>query len=119
LVQPDDARTSPEPSAADSSARTTVVPTAITRRPVALARRTACAVASGTEYHSAYGGSLVSSEDTPQCSRSVATSTPLGAIRPSTAGVSARPALGISTLPGVLAYGVRYAESGHRPVTCR
>jgi hypothetical protein len=36
------------PSAADSSARTTVVPTATTRPPSARARRTAAAVSGGT-----------------------------------------------------------------------
>ena len=52
-------------SAADSSARTTVVPTAITRPPRPRAALTRAAVEAGTRKRSGYGASPRSSEDTP------------------------------------------------------
>ena len=53
---------------ADSRARVAVVPTAITRPPVACVRFTNRAVVSGTSNSSATGGSPASAEETPACS---------------------------------------------------
>ena len=57
----------------------TVVPTAMTRRPARCVALTAAAVAGGTAKRSAYGGSPTSSEETPVCSVSRATPTPRAA----------------------------------------
>ena len=67
----------------------------------------------GTEYHSAYGASSASGEDSPQCSTTAAVRTPRSRSRRKVRAVSGRPALGISALPGVSACPVRYAASGH------
>ena len=87
------------PSAADSSARTTVVPTAMTR----LAARTAASVPAGTRKRSGYGRSPRSSDETPVCSTTVATVMPRSSSISSTRSLNGRPALGISALPGSVA----------------
>ena len=92
----------PAGAAADSRARTTVVPMAMTR----FASRTAALVNGGTENHSAYGGSSRSGLDRPQCRTTVATPTPRRRRLRSTRAVTGRPALGISALPGVSAWSV-------------
>jgi hypothetical protein len=93
LVQPD------LPSPTDSSARTTVVPTAITRRAVVSSR----AVAAGTSKYSGNGGSCRSGEETPACSVIGAIRIPRATRRVISSAVNGRPALGISALPGVVA----------------
>ena len=91
-----------------SSARTTVVPTAITRE----ASLTASAVAAETLKRSGYGISPRSSEETPQCSVMSATRTPRAASASSTRRLNGRPALGISALPGSSAKIVWKSDSG-------
>ena len=70
------ARTEPSWPATDSSARVTVVPTAITRPPASRVALTSRAVASGTRNRSGCGGSPGSWEDTPVCSTMGASVTP-------------------------------------------
>ena len=101
-VQPAEGTTRPL-NAEDSSARTTVVPTATTRRPTERAELTSRAVAAGTTYSSGCGGSCFSWLATPVCSTSGAIVTPAARSRTSSAAVSGRPALGISALPGWVA----------------
>ncbi len=103
-VQPSPAATLPSGEAAVSSARTTVVPTAITRPPAARVMFTSAAVAAGTSYRSGNGGSWRSGDDTPVCSVIGATATPRATSAQISSGVNGRPALGISALPGVVAY---------------
>ena len=79
------------------------MPTAITRPPSSRARLARSAVKRGTRNHSACGDSPASSEDTPVCSTSGATSTPAATSCVTSSGVNARPALGISALPGSFA----------------
>jgi hypothetical protein len=104
-VKPAAARTRP-PSHADSSARTTVVPTAITGRPSARAASTAAAVSAGTRNGSGYIGWLSTSSastarlDTPACWTRGAIRTPRAASAATTRGVNGRAAEGISALPG-------------------
>ncbi len=97
LVHPAPARPS-SGRARVSSARTTVVPTAITgrRRRVHEPRRGR----SGTSNSSGNGGSWRSGEDTPECRVSGATSTPFATRRLISRAVKGRPALGISGCPG-------------------
>ena len=90
----------PPGSATVSSARTTVVPTAITRPPSALALATTRAVTGGTAKRSGYGRSCASGDATPVCSSTGTTSTPAVTSRVTSADVNGRPALGISALPG-------------------
>ena len=59
--------TVPSGSAADSTARVAVVPTAITRPPDARVSSTSRAVVGGTSNGSAAGGSPFSAEETPAC----------------------------------------------------
>lgn len=75
-VQPAAARTTPSRPAADSTARTAVVPTATTRPPPALAALISRADASGTSNRSGYGGSCDSADATPVCSVMGANCTP-------------------------------------------
>lgn len=75
-VQPEAARTTPSDPAADSTARTAVVPTATTRPPPALAALISRADASGTSNRSGYGGSCDSADATPVCSVIGANCTP-------------------------------------------
>src|SRR4051794_10350117 len=116
-VQPRMATTRPCSSAADSSARTTVVPTAITGWPVSRAALTASATADGTTNGSSYGRSWASRLATPVWSVRVVKPIPDSARRPSTSGLNARPADGISAEPGSRAYTVWYMLSGHGCVT--
>lgn len=90
--------------AAVSSARTTVVPIAITRLPAACVAPTRRAVATGTSYCSANGGSWPSGEETPAWSVIGAISTPLATSWVISRRVNGRPALGIFALPGLIAY---------------
>src|SRR5689334_13992673 len=105
-VQPREAITRPERSTLDSSARTTVVPTATTRPPRDFARRTSSAVRTGTSYDSSYGRSCASRLATPACSTSLARRTPRRRRHTSICRVNARPADGISADPGSSAYTV-------------
>jgi hypothetical protein len=107
----------PSASAADSSARTTVVPMAMTRPPAARVWFTRSAVVRGTFTRSGYGSSSASREATPVCSTSGATSTPLATSRVMTSGVNGRPALGISALPGSVEYTFWYIVTGQRRST--
>ncbi len=75
------------------------------------------AVDGDTRYHSGYGCSLASSDDTPVCSTSGVTPTPLATRRVTSSGVNGRPALGISALPGSRAYTFWYVSSGQSRVT--
>ena len=75
----------------------------MTRPPAARTAFTCRAVASGTRYGSGNGGSPVSGEDTPACSTIGANSTPAATSAVTSSGVNARPALGISALPGCVA----------------
>ena len=68
-----------------------------------------------TRNYSAYGGSCGSSDDTPVCSTSGVTPTPFATSRVTTSGVNGRPALGISALPGSVAYTFWYVEIGQLP----
>src|SRR6185312_4420548 len=111
-VQPERAQLHPSAAVADSSARTTVVPTAITRPPPWRASQIVWAVCSGTSYHSGNGGSWLSGEDTPACRVIGAMVTPRATRRLSNSRVNGRPALGISALPGLIAYTFWYAASG-------
>ena len=111
-VQPRAARTRPVGSTADSSARTTVVPTATTRPPPARTALTWRAVDSGTSKRSAYGGSSASGDATPVCSVIGRTTTPPRRQRAHQSAVNGRPALGISALPGSRAKTVWYASRG-------
>ena len=99
-----------------SSARTTVVPIAITRPPSCRVSLMRSAVVAGTRYHSGYGCSLASSDDTPVCSTSGVTPTPFATSRVTSSGVNGRPALGISALPGSRAYTFWYTSSGQSRV---
>ena len=92
--------TRPPGTAALSSARVQVVPTAITRRPAARVRFTRSAVAGGTSNHSGSGASPASSDATPACSVTVASSTPAEISSVTRSAVNGRAALGISALPG-------------------
>ena len=109
-VQPSPARRRPRVTV--SSARTTVVPTAITRPPRVdgvdqLARSRA-----GTRYHSGYGGSSRSSEETPVWRTIGATRTPLATSRVRSSGVNGRRARH-SALPG--SFGVDVLVRLERP----
>ncbi len=75
------------------------------------------AVGVGTRYHSGYGCSLASSDDTPVCNTSGVTPTPFATRRVTSSGVKGRPALGISALPGSRAYTFWYESSGQSRVT--
>ena len=112
LVQPSPARTAPPGSATLSSARTTVVPTAMTRPPQPRTAPTSRAVSAGTRKRSGNGGSSRSGEETPACSTSGATRTPPVTSSVTSASVNGRPALGISALPPSRAKTVWYALSG-------
>ena len=105
----------PSAPTADSSARTTVVPTAIVR----FARLTAAAVPAGTRTRSGYGCSPRSSEETPVCRTTVATAIPRASSRSSTRALNGRPALGISALPGSPAKMVWKSSSGRAAGRCR
>jgi hypothetical protein len=102
-VQPDEGETSPSDDTDVSSARTTVVPAAITRPPFQRTKLTSRAVAGDTSNGSGYGSSPSSSDETPVCSVTGAISTPLAASSVTTGGVNGRLALGISALPGTRA----------------
>ena len=104
----------PSGAATVSSARVTVVPTAITRR----AALTCAAVAAGTLKRSGYGRSPRSSELTPVCRTIGATRIPRVRRRASTSAVNGRPALGLSALPGSLAKIVWWSESGRGSGWC-
>ena len=92
-----------------SSARTTVVPTAITR----CAAWTASAVAAGTlEALRVRGLAALERRDTPQCRTTGATCTPRAFSASSTRRLNGRPALGISALPGSSAKIVWKSASG-------
>ena len=105
-VQPLEAIEFPSRSTELSSARTTVVPTAMTRPPLALAARTRSAVRSGTSYHSSYGCSCPSRLATPACRTSLARPIPWLRRHASIDRVNARPAEGISADPSSRAYTV-------------
>ncbi len=81
-----------------------MVPTAITRPPLRRASSTCRAVASGTSYCSGNGGSWRSGEETPVCRVIGATEIPRATRRVISRSVNGRPALGISALPGAIAY---------------
>ena len=99
-VQPRAGLSRPSGPAADSRARVTVVPTAITRPPASRVALTSRAVAAGTSNRSGCGGSPASCEDTPVCRVIGAKAIPR-LIRSVTSSVlNGRPALGISALPG-------------------
>src|SRR3989304_4592183 len=100
-VQPPPLRTTPSAPAAVSSVRTTVVPTAHTRRPSRRTWFTASAVASGVGYPSAAitccAGSSTSTGlnvPGPTCSTTSATMTPRRWISASSSGGKGRPAGG-------------------------
>lgn len=93
------ARTTPSGPADDSSARTAVVPTAMTFPPPARAALTSQAVARGTAKRSGYGGSCVSADATPVCSVSGANCTPRLTSAATSPVVNGRAALGISADP--------------------
>src|SRR6266540_3376723 len=116
-VQPRGAAIEPSGRAAVSSARTTVVPTATTRPPRTFVHATSSAVAAGTSYRSAAGGSWLSSDDTPVCNVIGAKSTPSATSLVTRPALNGRPALGISALPGSVAKTVWYDASGHRRFT--
>src|SRR3954452_16137492 len=116
-VQPSPGCTRPRASATVSSDRTTVVPMATTRPPLRCVSFTRCDVCAGTRKYSAYGASWDSSDDTPVCNTTGAMPTPLATSRVMTSGVNGRPALGISALPGSLAYTFWYMEIGQLPRT--
>ena len=80
------------------------MPTATTRPPSSRVALTGAAVDAGTTKRSGYGSSSASSDATPVCSTSGVTPTPLATSRVITSGVNGRPALGISALPGSVAY---------------
>src|SRR5690606_10283733 len=115
-VQPDRARTTPSAPAADSSARTAVVPTAITRPPRSRVASTRHADSSGTANRSGYGGSCTSADATPVCSVTGANRTPRLTSSVTVRAVNGRAALGISALPAPSGDGsantVWYADSG-------
>ena len=115
-VQPVVACTRP-PAAADSRARTTVVPTATTRRPASRVLFTSRAVTAGTVNRSGCGGSCDSWLDTPVSRTIGATGTPRVISRTSARSVSGRPALAISALPGRSAYTFCSDSSGQAPST--
>ena len=80
------------------------MPTAITRPPRWRAAQIGCAVRSGTSNHSGNGGSWLSGEDTPACRVIGATAISRATRREISSRVNGRPALGISALPGLIAY---------------
>jgi len=100
-VQPRLSVTNPSASAADSSARVTVVPTAITRPPEQRTSLTSRAVVAGTANRSGCGPSPASCEDTPVCKVIGAISTPAETSLVTSSVLNGRPALGISALPGI------------------
>ena len=100
FVQPSPAVTVPSGRATVSTARTTVVPTAMTRPPHSRTAFTSLAVSRGTRKRSAYGRSRRSCEETPVWSVIGATRTPSATSRVISSGVNGRPALAISALPG-------------------
>src|SRR5438045_617173 len=102
-VSEDPAAALPAASMLLSSARTTVVPTAITRPPAAFAPRTSSAVRSGTSYHSSAGRSCSSRLATPVCRTSLPSRTPECRRQASMARVNARPADAISAEPSLCA----------------
>ena len=93
------------------------MPIAITRPPSAWVWLMRDAVDGATRYHSGYGCSFASSDETPVCSTSGVTPTPLATRRVTSSGVNGRPALGISALPGSRAYTFWYTSSGQSRVT--
>ena len=99
-VQPRAGLSHPSGPAADSSARVTVVPTAITRPPLSRVSLTSRAVAAGTSNRSACGGSPASWEETPVCRVIGANAMPRLISSVTSSAVKGRPALGISALPG-------------------
>ena len=105
-VSPAPGRMRPRSSAAVSSARTTVVPTAHVLRPAAFARLTISAVAGGIKYGSGcITWAARSSTSTglnvpgPMCRSSATTATPLARSASSSSGVKCNPAVGAATLP--------------------
>ena len=90
----------PSRSAADSSARTTVVPTATTLSPAWRVAFTSRAVAGETSNHSACGGSPASCEDSPAWRVIGATPIPVATRWVTSSEVNGLAALGISELPG-------------------
>ena len=88
------------PLTADSTARVAVVPTAITRPPLARAPLMMRALVGGTSNHSGPGASPASCEETPVCSVTGASWTPAVTSRVTRASVNGRPADAISALPG-------------------
>ena len=101
---------------ADSSARTTVVPIATTRRPSCARAFTASAVSCGhperlrRQSCAASTSSVsISSDDTPVCKRIVAMPIPRRAARRRRPVVNGRAAVGISAEPGAVAKIVWYA----------
>ncbi len=115
-VHPARALTTPSEPAADSTARTAVVPTASTRPSPARAALISRADASGTENRSGYGGSCDSADATPVSSRTGANRTPRLTSSATSRAVKGRAALGISALPVPSPDGsaktVWYADSG-------
>ncbi|MOA18885.1 hypothetical protein D3C78_1392280 [compost metagenome] len=96
--------------AQDSSVRTVVVPTAITRPPRWRQRSSAASVASGMSYHSlciwcsARFSVLTGWKvPAPTCRVTLARSTPRSAKRASTASSKCSAAVGAATAPGLLA----------------
>ena len=89
------------------------MPTATTRRP-ARAPATGRAVGPGTAKRSGVGGSCIWGLDTPACSTTGQTTIPRAIRRTSSGAVKGRRALGISALPGSVAYTVWWSESGWR-----
>ena len=69
-------------------------------RPSCAWRSTSRAVEAGTRYHSGYGRSPSSSDETPVCRVTGAIATPRATSAVISSGVNGRPALGISALPG-------------------
>ncbi len=102
-VQPSPGWATPPASATVSRARTTVVPTAITRPPLARVALTRAAVVAGTRNGSGVGSSPVSSEPTPAWRTTGVMPMPRATRAVISSAVKARPALGISALPGSLA----------------